>query len=121
MLYVIKTIGIALAILGVVMATMPGLMTKVMEYFKVGKRVYGVGVARIIIGALLLLACPSATIVWLPAIIGALIVVSGMLVFALGIERDHRMIDWWESKPEGTRRIGAIIAAVIGVLLIYGA
>ena len=119
--YVIKTIGILLAVLGVVMATMPSLMTKVMEYFKVGKRVYGVGVARIVIGALLLVACPSATIVWLPAVLGALIVISGVLVFALGIERDHRMIEWWEAKPEGTRRIGAIVAAVIGVLLIYGA
>jgi len=119
--YVIKTIGILMAVLGVVMATMPDLMTKTIDYFKVGKRVYAVGIIRIVIGALLLVSCPQATIVWLPAVIGALVVISGIVVFALGIERDHAMMEWWEQKPENTRRIGAIIAAVIGVLLIYGA
>ncbi|MFH1830259.1 MAG: hypothetical protein ABH871_05745 [Pseudomonadota bacterium] len=119
--YIIKSIGILIAVLGVVFSTMPSLMTAVFEFVKKGKNVYGAAVIRIVLGGLLLWASPVATIMWMPLVIGILMVASGILIFVLGIARCHAFISWWEAKPEHLRRAMAIVAAFIGILLIYSA
>jgi len=119
--YVIKSIGIIIAIAGVVFATMPALVTRMIEYAKVGKRIYIGCAVRAVLGILLLIATPQATLPWLVGVIGALMLISGIAGFLLGIQRVTAYLNWWEAKPEATRRMGAIVGAVIGVLLIYGA
>lgn len=119
--YIIKSIGILMAVVGVVMSTVPGLALKFVAWAKQGKRAYMGGVVRIVLGALLIWASPVATTMWIPLALGVLMVVAGALVFVLGIERVHRMLTWWESKSEEFRRAWAVAAAVIGVLIIYSA
>jgi len=121
MSYIITSIGVLLAVVGVVFATAPSLMLKFIEFAKVGKRVYIGGVMRIIVGGLLLFASPHATVFWIPVIFGSLIVLTGVLIFLLGPSKIHAYMDWWAAKPENTRRIGPVVAAVIGVLIIYSA
>ncbi|MFA4972709.1 MAG: hypothetical protein WC683_08855 [bacterium] len=119
--YLIKSIGIIIAISGVVFATMPALATRLIEYLKIGKRLYAIGVLRALFGLLLLIATPQAALPWIVGVIGALMLLSAVILFFLGVERGVAFMNWWESKPEGARRIGAIVAAFLGVLLIYGA
>ncbi|MBN1282284.1 MAG: hypothetical protein JXA24_00745, partial [Proteobacteria bacterium] len=119
--YVIKTIGIIFAIMGVVFATVPALMTRLFDFVKQGRRIYAIGVIRIVVGALLIMAAQQAALPWMPGVIGGVIVISGILIFALGQSRNHAFMEWWERKPEGTKRFGAIVLSVLGVLLIYGA
>ncbi len=121
MVYLIKSIGILIAILGVVFATMPALMTKTLEFVKKGKRVYGAAVIRIVLGGLLLWASPVATIMWIPLVIGIIMVIAGILVFVLGLAKAHAFLDWWEAKSEHVKRGMAIVAAVLGILIIYSA
>ena len=115
----ITSIGVLVAVLGVVFATAPSLIIKFIEFAKVGKRVYVGGVVRIALGGLLLFASPHATVFWIPVIFGALFVLSGALIFLLGPAKIHAFMDWWAAKPENIMRIGPIIAAIIGVLIIY--
>jgi hypothetical protein len=88
---------------------------------KVGKRCYMGGVVRIVLGGLLLVASPYATFFWIPVIVGAIIVISGVLIFALGLSRIHAFLDWWAVKPENTRRIASLVAVALGVLIIISA
>lgn len=119
--YVIKSIGILIAVMGVVMSTMPGLALRFVGWAKQGKRAYMGGVVRIVLGALLIWASPVATTMWIPLVLGIIMVVAGITVFVLGIERIHRGLSWWEGKSEEFRRAWAVAAAVIGVLIIYSA
>jgi hypothetical protein len=119
--YIITTIGVIVAVIGIVFATAPQLMNKFIEFAKVGKRIYIGGVVRLVLGGLLLFSSPQATVFWIPVIFGALIVLSGVAIFLLGPPRIHAYLDWWAGKPENIQRIGPVVAAVIGVLLIYSA
>lgn len=119
--YIIKSIGIIIAIIGVVFVTMPVLMTKFVEWAKVGKRVYIGGVVRIVFGGLLIWASPVATTMWIPLVLGIIMVIAGILIFVVGVERVHSLLNWWESRSEDSRRGVAVVAAIIGVLLIYSA
>lgn len=119
--YVIKSIGILIAIIGVVFVTMPQLALRFIAFAKQGKRVYIGGVVRIVLGALLIWTSGVATIMWIPLVFGILMVIAGILIFVLGVEKIHRVLIWWESKDEHFRRAWAVAAAVVGVLLIYSA
>ncbi len=52
-------------------------------------------------------------------IIGAIIVITGVLIALLGIERHQRMIDWWLSAGGTIQFVWGPIALVFGVFLIY--
>lgn len=119
--YIIKSIGIIIAVAGVVFATMPMLAIKFVDWAKVGKRVYIGGVIRLVFGGLLIWASPVASIMWIPLVWGILMVIAGVLIFVISIEKTHGMLAWWEAQSESARRAWAIIAAVVGVLLIYSA
>lgn len=121
MIYIIKSIGILIAVLGVIFSTMPSLSTQFIQFVKKGKNVYGIAVIRIVLGGLLLWASPVATNMWIPLIIGILMVLSGILVMVLGIPKTHAVLGWYESKSEAVRRALAIAAAVLGIFLIYSA
>lgn len=121
MTYLITAFGILFLVLGVIFFVRPALIRTFIEFAKVGKRVYIGGVIRIIIGALLLLATPKAAFPWLPGIIGALILISGILIFILGTQRIHAFMDWWYGLDDSRLRIMPVVAAIFGVLLIYSA
>lgn len=121
MVYIIKSIGILIVIWTVLLAALPAIMLRVIEFAKVGKRSYFLGVARIVFGALLLWACPSAHIMWIPAALGALMVLSGIFIFAIGMPRLQAIMTWWSMRGENVRRALAIVGACLGALLIYSA
>ncbi len=119
--YVIKSIGIILAVAGVIFTTMPSLALALVGWAKQGRRIYAGGVVRVVFGGLLIWASPVATVMWIPLVLGIIMVLAGILIFVLGIEKTHGMLAWWESQSEAVRRAWAVVAAVIGVLLIYSA
>ncbi len=119
--YIIKSIGILIAVIGVVFVTMPSLALRFIAFAKQGKRVYVGGVVRIVFGGLLIWASPVARIMWIPLVLGIVMVIAGILIFVLGVEKIHRVLIWWEGKSEEFRRGWAVAVAVIGVFLIYSA
>lgn len=119
--YVIKVIGIVILVIGVTFAALPALMDRFIPFAKVGNRFYIGGVVRVVFGVLLILASFSASIFWIPMIIGSIMVIAGVLIFALGKARVHALLDWVAGLPENKRRIFAIFAACVGALIIYSA
>lgn len=117
--YLIKTIGILFIALGIIFIVRPLLVRKIIDFAKVGKRIYIGGVVRLMIGALLLVATPRALVPAIPGIIGALMVVSGILVFVLGFPRMFAMLDWFYALPENRMRFLPGITVLLGILLIY--
>ncbi len=119
--YIIITIGLFIAVMSVAFVTEPALMRKVMAFMKVGIRCYIAGVVRIILGGLLLYACREASFFWIPLAVGALMVISGALVFILGLTRVRAYIGWWEMKSDNALRAAPAFGGLIGVLLVYSA
>lgn len=121
MTQLITAIGILLLVIGVVFFVRPQLIRSFIEFAKIGKRIYFGGAIRVLLGGLLLAATPNALFPWIPGSIGALMLISGVLIFVLGITRTHAIMDWWYVKTDNQLRIAPVIAAVLGILLIYSA
>lgn len=119
--YVLRTIGILILVGGSIYVVNPTFTRKVIEFAKVGKRVYIGGAVRIVIGLLLLFSIKSATFPWIPGIIGALALLAGIAMFALGLPRMHAFMDKIYNLPDSRLRLLPLIAVLIGVLLIYSA
>lgn len=121
MALIVKAIGILIFAMGVVYLVRPALVRSVIDYAKVGKRCYIFGAVRVVIGTLLLVAIPHVTLPWVVGVIGALILIKGILVFALGLPRVHALLDRFYGVPENKLRMLIAMAVVVGVLLIYAA
>ena len=121
MVHLITAVGILFVVVGVIYTVSPSIIRIIIDYAKVGNRIYFLAPIRLVLGALLLVAAPKAANIWIPGIIGALAVISGISVYFLGLARIRAIMDWWKVLPDNKLRIVAIIAAILGVLLIYSA
>lgn len=121
MTYLITAIGILFLVVGVVYTVRPSMIRAFIDFAKIGSRIYFMAPIRIAIGILLLIATPKATNVWIPGIIGAIAVISGVSVYFLGLARISAIMDWWKALPDNKLRILTILMAVLGVLIIYSA
>lgn len=114
-------IGCIILTAGIVSIAMPQKMRDFLTFAKYGRRVYLGGMIRLIFGCLLLIASPHSYVFWIPAIVGTVMAISGILIFMLGKERVHEIIDWLVSKPDKFLRVPPIIASIIAILLIFSA
>lgn len=119
MAYFVKTLGIFILVVGVLGFMAPGLLRKMIDWIKVGKKIYLAAVFRIIIGVLLLLAIPAVVMSWIPGLIGTLLIISGALIFVLGMQKAFAFLDKIYTMPDSKIRIIPVVAAAIGALLIY--
>lgn len=119
--YVLRVIGIGIIVIGTTFTLLPQLLPVVMERVKVGKRVYGIAVLRIVIGGLLIWCSQVAMTPWVPLAIGILMVISGIVIFSIGIGRVHRFLGWVEARPEMMRRTATLIVAMLGAAVILAA
>jgi len=119
MTYFITALGIFYIIAGAVFFMRPEYVRAIIEFFKIGKRIYISGGARLFIGVLLVFAAQSALVPWIPRIIGILALLGGAVIFALGVSRMGAWLNWWKGLADNKLRIIAVIAGIIGILLIY--
>ena len=117
----VKIIGFIIAIAGIVFAIYPIAINKFVEFAKVEKRVYIGGVVRLVFGVILLFSASLCNIPWFVTLLGIAMLVSGVLIFTMGIEKIHGLLDWFNAKSIVFHRIWAIVAALIGLILIFAA
>ena len=119
MLFVIGFIGIFIAAVGLSFMLNPNMFKQTMAFFGKGKRLYLVGVLRLLIGIILLttaLQCGKPAIM---VLFGILFIIGGVLIFALGLEKVKSILSWWDKKGALTMRLMGLLASLIGVLLVY--
>jgi uncharacterized protein YjeT (DUF2065 family) len=118
---VIKSLGIVIALIGIVYLLRPDVMKRLMEFFKQGKRIYFAGLMRFALAVVFLLGARECDISWVIAAFGVLFLIGGLLIFILGAEKLKSIIDWWQKKSPLLLRLMALIALAIGAVIIYSA
>ena len=121
MVIFVKIVGILILVLSIMGIIYPDAMKKVALFFVEGKRLYIVGVIRIIIGICLLLAASQAKIPIIILILGIIILVAGIFCFLIGPEKMKPKINAIMEKSANIRRLLAVIAFIIGALMVYSA
>lgn len=118
---VIQIIGIFFVCAAIVYLLKPEILKHLMVFFREGKRLYLVGLIRFALAVIFLLGARECDITWVIVVFGILFIISGLLVFTLGLEKLRSIIDWYQSQPLLLLRVIAVIALVFGALIIYSA
>jgi hypothetical protein len=117
----IKSIGILIALMGIVYLIRPDIIKKLMNFFRKGKRIYFSGVLRLALSVVFLVGareCRYFTIIFASGII---FLAGVILIFLLGPEKIRKILDWYQEQPVLIFRIIAVIVLVFGVIIILSA
>jgi uncharacterized membrane protein HdeD (DUF308 family) len=118
---VVLGIGAFLVLAGCTLIARPSLARRMMEFFKEGRRIYLGGLIRIAVGLVILFCAPAVSLPWIPGVLGVIMILSGVALFAMGLERTRAIIEWWQASSDARLRLAMLIAPIIGVLLILSA
>ena len=121
MTIVIQIIGILMIAMGLIAIIKPTILKTLIEVLNVGKRIYFIGVLRIIIAILFLLGASGCKIPQIIIAIAILILLSGLLIFAIKLEKIKAILTWWQNKSPIVVRLAALIALAFGAIIIYAA
>lgn len=119
MVIFVKSIGIVVTGLGIAFLLNQKALKQCMYFCEQGKRLYYVGILRVIFGIILLVGSGLCRLTGVVAAIGVLVLVSGILIFVMGIGKVKTMLKWWQGRPPFILRLMALIATLIGLLLLY--
>ena len=118
---VVKIIGIVLVFMTSVYFLKPDIMKRLMEFFKQGKRIYFAGLIRFALAIVFLLAAGDCKMPWVIIVFGILFIISGLLIFILGLEKVKSYISWWQKQSVVLLRVIALIGLAFGAIIIYSA
>jgi uncharacterized protein YjeT (DUF2065 family) len=118
---IVKIVGILILLIGIVFLLEPGVIKRLMEFMKKGKRVYFAGVLRFALAIIFLLGASGCDQKWIIAAFGILFLISGLLIFILGPEKIRQIFDWYQNQPALLFRIIAVIVLACGAIIVYSA
>jgi hypothetical protein len=121
MAVIIKAIGIYIAVMGLVFLLKPGLQRTLTRFFAAGGRLYLAALVRFVLAVIFLLGakeCDSTVII---AVFGIIFLVSGLLIFMLGIEKARSILRWYLEQPVLVFRIIATIVLIVGLVIVFSA
>ena len=121
MVTLIKIAGIIILSMGLAYTLKPGFFKVLLEFFKKEYSLYAVGVLRFILAAIFLFGAPKCSNSKVITTFGVLFIISGLLIFALGLVRLKAIIQWYLTQPLMTLRAIGIITLAVGALIIYSA
>lgn len=121
MVLLVKLFSVLVIVLGCVLILRPGFLRKMLAWVKEDKHVYMIGVIRVIVGILLVIASTYCRITWIVLFIGALLTFSGIVLMILRYGVLVRLIEWWETRPARCACLLGAVTLLFGVLLALAA
>ncbi len=118
MTILIILIGAIMVFAGGLFLFNPNRMRQFLAYCSQGKRIYFIGVLRLTIGIILLLAASQCRFSLFVAILGILAIISAVIVFSMKLDTAKDFLKWWSVRSNLVLRVLSLIAIAIGVLLI---
>ena len=116
---IIKALGVIMAVAGVLIASIPQEFKKFMPFFKVTKRVRLIGVIRLIIAVIFLLAASQCRWPIVIAVLGIITLISGVIALTLRAKYIKAFVDRIERSSEIAARIMGGVVVVLGLLIIF--
>ncbi len=116
---VIALVGVAICLAGLVILITPEKFRNIMNRFAGQPRFLFAVIARIIIGAILLLEAPNLKFTFAMQIIGGISILAAVVLLLMGQERMDRIIDWFMRLSDEVFRIMSVFAFAFGAFLIY--
>ena len=92
-----------------------------MGFFAKGNRLYLAAVVRFALAIVFFLGARHCGIRWVIVLFGLIFLLSGLLIFMLGLEKAKGIINWYQEQPIFMFRVVAIIVLGVGLIIVYAA
>jgi hypothetical protein len=119
MAIVALVLSFLVAALGVVGLISPMRLLEIVRHFQSQVGLYAAAALRVVLGLALFLAAPASRAPKILRILGIIILVAGLFTPLFGVERIHRLMDWWSTQGAVFMRVWAALALAFGLLLAY--
>ena len=116
---VIALVGLLIFVAGLLILISPQIFRNAMNRFAGQRRFLFAVIARIIIGAVLLLEAPNLKYTIAIQIIGGISILAAVVLLLMGQARMDRMIDWFMKASDNMFRIWSVFAFAFGAFFIY--
>ena len=117
----IKTIGTVIVCLGLVYLIRPKTLRAIMRFFSVGKRLHLAALVRFALAIVFFLGARECDMRWVIVLFGLIFMLSGLLIFMLGLEKSKAIISWYQEQPIVIFRVVAIMVLSVGLIIVYAA
>ena len=109
----------ALVILeGVVFLIQPDLFKKLVSLFARGRIIYIPAILRLILGPIFLIFARECKIPWIIITFGILMLIGSAILFLVNIEKIKSILLWWTARSAWAIRSIAVIALILGVIIV---
>ncbi len=116
MIAIIKLLAVVMAGLGLTIVVSPNVTRKIFDFMSQGKRIYYAGFLRLFVGILLLLSSSKSAIPMAAAALGVLFLTSGIIIFAVDIEKVKGFMEHYAGMPALAVRLLGLVAVSFGLL-----
>lgn len=121
MVILVKSIGMAVLALGIIFFLKPEKIKQWLRFWIAENHLYLGGLLNVLIGIVFLIAASRCEIPWVVVIFGLLSLGKGILLFILGREKITTFAEKYDKRPIKDLRGYSILAAILGILLIWSA
>jgi hypothetical protein len=112
-------IGVLIVLIGVVGVFFPDALISAGQYFVTPTGIYIAATLRIGIGLVLILAASASRLPKTLRVVGAIILVAGLVTPLVGADRARATLDWWVMQGSAITRVLAGIGIAIGAFTIF--
>ena len=119
--YVVAAVGVVLVVLGVAGTALPKILRDIVQSSQTPRVLYGAVAARIVLGAVFLVASATCSRPLAIGTIGVVLIGAGFAGLFLGIQRLQSLIAWWFGFPDSVLRAGTMFTAIFGAFVVYAA
>lgn len=115
---IIKAVGIVFVLIAVLYILKPDLIKTLCGFFKKGVRIYIPAGIRFALAILFLIAAGDCKNFWVIVALGALFLISGLLIVALGPKKVRPILEWYQNQSSLLLRLIALIVLALGIIII---
>jgi uncharacterized protein YjeT (DUF2065 family) len=119
MIALAKLIGIFITCMGIIVIVKPQIIRMMISFWRQDKRIYLGGLLRMLFGAIFLLSAPQARLPVVMAALGLFLLIAGLLIFLIKLDKIKSMLERWSKRPSYVLRLMGSIVLIIGLLIIY--
>lgn len=111
--------GFIIAGIGLLGAAAPTILLEATPFLLTNAGLYSAAAFRIIVGVVLLAAAAASRMPRTLRVLGALIVLGGIVTLFIGVDRAQAMVDWWAALGPAFMRGWAFLAVLFGSFIIH--
>ena len=118
---IIKVIGTVIVCIGLVFLIQPKIQRATVRFFSKGSRLYLAAIVRFALAVIFIMGARHCGRTWIIVTFGLIFLLSGLLIFMLGLQKSKGIIRWYLDQPKFFFGVAAVIVLAVGLIIVYAA